>query len=1401
MANYSAYIELSQNFESVVDLDAEERNPNLWQDYIVHDDMQRAVEKICDSIKYEIPDARRSFWIHGSYGTGKSYAAIVIKHLFEEPLINLEKFLSWPKLIDYRNKFKAIREKGEFLVVWKSGVTGVRSGIQLMMEMEMSIRRKLEEKFGETAYFGHLSLISAIQQKVSDPALNWQHMFNDSVYGISENHASFEEFKSEVLSSDLDACKVAAKICQDKGWALFATVDMFEDWLEDVIAGNHLEKSGIVFIWDEFTAFVRESGDDNILQRLSEFCKKQPFFMFLIVHIEPGWVANLGEETYKRILHRYHELEFHITESAAHELIGDSIVVRPAMEEQWAAVKNQLLKSIDKNIGDFDNLSLGNERERIKQLCPIHPMTLSLLAIVAQNFGASQRTLFRFMKDKTEISQKVGFNHFINNNGPDDWRWLTPDYLWDYFFTRESDIKGDLSQEARRCFLHFQNKQELVSADKVALHVFKAIMLLLAVMSTEKISLLRSQQQTRRMQATKNTLYKCFVGQLTQSDIDKYIGAFEVDNLLRMENLANGDARFELPYSGAVDEFEIRFDQIKKRDTRYELFKKGGIYSKSLEEKMWDPNRATKNRVQLAVSSSEKNSINLRKNELVEDLAKNSYKIGVLVVVPSEASQFASLQAELKEMAKLDTTDRLVICIIKEALTDESLDKWRQDRTHKELAAEQGLQGNANRYENEADITKESWAQSASESQIIAFYKDVQYTALYGKGNLISCVEKDVIFNLFKAAPELIVSVSTAFKKSHEKAALSGITLEASSAQINNIANGLKAAKAWDVSSINQMISLDGSEGTKAIASLAKFINDKLSQGAKVKLDELWVDLQKPPFGFYDCLACAYFLGYVLRFFKNGTFNWVDNSNNTFPLSENNLATLIFKLCRGDLINHTLSSGSEIWQQFKPYAQNIFKLSPEESTNEDQTRKYIRERIIKTGTPLWVIKYISSDSFGGADSKEIVCKIIDSLNNFISDQGDMDEEMSEIITLFKGRGSLRKSIYEAFDNIDIRNQAFRAFIFEKQPDLKDLVEGININPADLLDAIKDLMQSAIYTWSEDQVGEKLYILSLDYSLVKILNYALLIHKKSISAIKLEMANFFSLMKVPGSVIETLSKPWVGALKLMHFISQDGWKNLSIEEKKSAIDELNDNARLTWESLKESKLLLREYLSTKDLNVSDLELNNIFGQLISIPYDTSVVLFNDSIQRHINNIAYERDKKELLSFWHLNSGFHSVKDWCNTYNIPIQWVLDDDSLAHVEVVHSITEGRKVDNNQLKNSVDFLSSADPLPLKDEIFIQQKFLDQIGENNSSGYIEYKNQINDVLRNKLGSDIYAWGTKAGEVRNVIEAFIREKNFHKYMDSAKKKIFNMPVDVLRERVIKLLDDHPEHCKLFLDKE
>ena len=167
------------------------------------------------------------------------------------------------------------------------------------------------------------------------------------------------------------------------------------------------------------------------------------------------------------------------------------------------------------------------------------------------------------MKDTKESEENVGFIYYINNYGPDDWRWLTPDFLWDYFFTRESDVRS-FSAEAKSAYQHFMAKREYI-ADDYHMHVFKAAMLLIAVMSSGTVSNLYSQATQRKVSATRSTLYKCFAGQLTKEDVEMYLSDLEQIGVLRLDAMTNGDMRLQIPYTGNADVFDVRKEMLVKK--------------------------------------------------------------------------------------------------------------------------------------------------------------------------------------------------------------------------------------------------------------------------------------------------------------------------------------------------------------------------------------------------------------------------------------------------------------------------------------------------------------------------------------------------------------------------------------------------------------------------------------------------------------------------------------------------------------------------------------------------------------------------------------------------------------------------------------------------------------------
>lgn len=1396
MAKYNSYIELSPHYESVVDIDSESRHPDMWQEYIVHEDMRGAVEAICDSLKFEKLEQRKSFWIHGAYGTGKSYAAIVLKHLFEDKVDSIRKFLSNQMLIPYRERFLSIREKGEFLVIWKSQATDIKSGIQLMMTMEDAIREKLKEKFGASAYYGKKSLVAAAQDAVNDSSINWDELFTNQTYALYEEYGSVDDFREEVNAGNLKAANIVARIYRDKGWGFFTSLQMFKDWVADIIDGNNLQNTGIIFIWDEFTSYLRNNPTDDVLQPLSEYCKEQPFFMFLIVHKAPSWVSQIGEEVYDRIVDRYHSLDFHVSESAAYELIGSSILTRAGMEEQWNAEKDKLMKSISKNLADFDNLDMSSKKERLRQLCPLHPMTLSLLAIVAQNFGASQRTLFRFMKDTKESEENVGFTYYINNYGPDDWRWLTPDFLWDYFFTRESDVRN-FSTEAKSAYQHFMAKREYI-ADAYHMHVFKAAMLLIAVMSSGTVSNLYSQATQRKVSATRSTLYKCFAGQLTKEDVEMYLSDLEQIGVLRLDAMTSGDMRLQIPYTGNADVFHVRKEMLVKKYTRYELFKKNGYFAKSMEAKIWDKTSASYGRMIIAACDSGTTSTNTRFGEVQTELKKCPYKFGILVIAISESSQFAAMQERVKTLAAQDETGRMAIYLLKSPLTEDHLDRWYNAMTHSELAGEEGKSGDSERYSDEASSIIEEWSAPAVDDQLMVVCGDKVYPSEYGTSYFATKLEKNIIFgSIFTAAPELIVSTNTAFKKIQQSTALAGVQKTSPNTQVGNIVNGLKQAGVWDVEGLEALAKSKGNDGAAAVAKIASFILERFSQGTQIKLDALWQELQDAPYGYYNCMACGYILGFLLRYYVNSEFSWNKGDNNPWPLTDQTLATMITSLCKEEVINNYLSPGSEVWQKFKPYVQKVFQLQDSEVVNETEARKYMSKQCTeKAGAPFWVLKYAPEEKFGGAAAKQTADKIIDLFCDFLSENGDQEQVMGNITVKFTGHGPVRKALASLYFDQNTVYDAFSSFISQKCNELQKLQKTIGLTSHDLFDAIHQMMQGQVSTWTEAQVEEKLSELCIEYRVVAILNDALAVKRKSIKLLSDDIANMFDHMKVPGTVIEKLGFSWTPALQAMRVISTTQWSKIELADRESYAELLKSDAQKVWGFVSSSKPLLQRYMESHGHSCTDEELDGIYKSLEIVNYHSPAADFDVRIDAQLSRVAYNRNKARIQELWKEQSGFDSITLWCANYVVPIQWVVSDEVLPHITVLKTVQDGEIADNTALHNATQFFETHTVSALKDKAFIASCFISQIGKSYRSAFESSGQVLASRLKTntKLTADVYSWANKVGEIRKTIDAFLRDK----FCGEAKKRVKSMPEAQLRDKVVQLLDENPDLYTLFI---
>lgn len=128
----------------------------------------------------------RPIWISGSYGTGKTFASFVIKHILEDKLDDVEKYFTHHAINSLWQRVAGVRSKGKILVVHQSSSAGINSQNKLFNTIIESVKRALR-KNGYT-YTGAESISEKVLATLKDP---------DATFNF---RAAFKKYRGKFLS-------------------------------------------------------------------------------------------------------------------------------------------------------------------------------------------------------------------------------------------------------------------------------------------------------------------------------------------------------------------------------------------------------------------------------------------------------------------------------------------------------------------------------------------------------------------------------------------------------------------------------------------------------------------------------------------------------------------------------------------------------------------------------------------------------------------------------------------------------------------------------------------------------------------------------------------------------------------------------------------------------------------------------------------------------------------------------------------------------------------------------------------------------------------------------------------------------------------------------------------------
>ena len=409
-------------------------------------------------------------WVRGTFGTGKSHASSVVRHILCDPYDDIEGYLYNIPNDALREQIKAIRKNKRYFPVVLKGVEGAYN----ISRFRLSLQRETKKALAKAGY-------EMVVDSDFTEALKWVESHQSRIPELLENNdelaseaSNYDKLVAKLNANDIDVfLHLEEALAVDK---TYLTSDNISDWLVDVqkkIAEEGIA-DGLIIFWDEFTSVMDTLQSDriNVLQNIAEKSQKNNVFLYLISHRTERTSVDAKGKDITKMSDRYDSVDYKMDEISTYLILRHtySITDKGGLEiASW-----NLKHNIDKNV--FDYLCESNskeEKDHIQNLFPLHPYTAFLCSKMANIMGSANRSVLKFMND-----EKNGFACFINDSTNYDLKMmLTADWLWDFFYSEFVD--DPLC--AAFVNVYNSNKDKVNQMGDDYLRVFKVILLLNAL--------------------------------------------------------------------------------------------------------------------------------------------------------------------------------------------------------------------------------------------------------------------------------------------------------------------------------------------------------------------------------------------------------------------------------------------------------------------------------------------------------------------------------------------------------------------------------------------------------------------------------------------------------------------------------------------------------------------------------------------------------------------------------------------------------------------------------------------------------------------------------------------------------------------------------------------------------
>lgn len=375
MASYSDYIKML-NYLPVYDITAESSN-RLWASFIPTnqfcDLLQQTMTAVASSDKFK----RKSIWVQGTFGTGKSHASSVVRHLLCDKYEDINFYFNKIEDTSLRNLVDNFRKNKKLFSVAIKGVEGAYD----LPRFSLSLQRQVKEALIAAGHSG-ITVKSDFES-----AIQYVEEHKQYTQDAIDKHEDLKDIAPtpEDVIALLKTNNIQAYMELEE--ALYKTVGVplttknVSEWLAEV--EHAIEEVGIadglIIFWDEFTSIMEAIGSDriNVLQNIAEKSQSCNLFLFLISHrVEDQISTGSKRDDVKTMNDRFYTIRYTMDEVSTYKVMRHTFDL--SNEDGYCSLRYNHTDRLNELIDYLCEGGVEDERKSIMELFPMHPYSAFL---------------------------------------------------------------------------------------------------------------------------------------------------------------------------------------------------------------------------------------------------------------------------------------------------------------------------------------------------------------------------------------------------------------------------------------------------------------------------------------------------------------------------------------------------------------------------------------------------------------------------------------------------------------------------------------------------------------------------------------------------------------------------------------------------------------------------------------------------------------------------------------------------------------------------------------------------------------------------------------------------------------------------------------------------------------